>query len=65
MRNLFFTFILRIPQSYKLFFILQESKDLETASVVSSAAGSARGRPAENGPTMDLTNQPTQVEVNT
>jgi len=43
----------------------KESKDLETASVASSAAGSARGRPAENGPTMDLANQQTQVEVNT
>jgi len=43
----------------------KETKDLETASVVSSTAGSARGRPAENGPSMDLLNQQTQAQVNT
>lgn len=44
---------------------LQEIKDLETGSAVSSRAGSARGRPAENGPSMDLSNHQAQVEVNT
>ena len=43
---------------------LQEIKDLETASVVSSRAGSARGRPTENGPSIDLSNHQAQVEVN-
>ena len=47
------------------FLCLQEIKDLETGSAVSSRAGSARGRPAENGPSMDLTNHQAQVEVNT
>lgn len=42
---------------------LQEIKDLETGSAVSSRAGSARGRPAENGPSMDLSNNQAQVEV--
>lgn len=43
----------------------KETKDLETASVASSQAGSVRGRAGENGATMDLSNQQTQVEVNT
>lgn len=43
----------------------KETKDLETASVVSSTTGSVRGRPGETGPSMDLSNQQTQVEVNT
>jgi len=43
----------------------KESKDLETASVDSSAAVSARGRPVENGPSMDLASQQPQVEVST
>ncbi|CAH3180537.1 unnamed protein product [Porites lobata] len=41
----------------------KEIKDLETGSAVSSRAGSARGRPAENGPSMDLSNHQAQVEV--
>lgn len=47
------------------FFFPKETKDLETASVASSQAGSVRGRAGENGATMDLSNQQTQVEVNT
>lgn len=43
----------------------KETKDLETASVASSQAGSTRGRAGENGATMDISNQQTQVEVNT
>ena len=55
------------PQSHQVYLILQETKDLETASVASSGAGSVRGRPTDNGhgSTMDLSSQQTQVEVNT
>lgn len=52
-------------QTFYDFLCLQEIKDLETGSAVSSRAGSARGRPVENGSSMDLTNHQAQVEVNT
>lgn len=48
-------------------YTLQETKDLETASIVSSTVDSSRGKLAleQNGPNLNLSNQQTQVEVKT
>lgn len=48
-------------------YTLQETKDLETASIVSSTVDSSRGKLAleQNGPSLNLSNQQTQVEVKT
>lgn len=45
----------------------KEMKDLETASIVSSTVDSSRGKLAleQNGPSLNLSNQQTQVEVKT
>ncbi|XP_067018661.1 regulator of G-protein signaling 22-like isoform X1 [Acropora muricata] len=45
----------------------KETKDLETASIVSSTVDSSRGKLVleQNGPSLNLSNQQTQVEVKT
>ena len=64
-------FLLQMLTMFLHFFFfkytLQETKDLETASIVSSTVDSSRGKLAleQNGPSLNLSNQQTQVEVKT